>query len=107
MRSVKEMSSVASQIQLVKIIGVMVIIYLAILLGIARYLKAKHETVWLQLGSPSLLNWSIMSSSRLGSYVFLSGRHRNLHDGNLSSAIYFARAWVVIAFATIAVWKLQ
>lgn len=90
-----------------QIIGIMIFIYLAILLGIARHLRNKHESVWIDLGSPSLLNWSIKSSFQLGNYVFLSRRHRVLGDRNLSRSIYFVRAWFILIGIAIAVAELR
>jgi len=92
--------------QVSQIIGVLVIFYLAGLLGIARYLKAKHPSVWQLLGSPSLLNWSISSSLRLGSYVLFSGAHRQLTDQRLTFAIYGERILLLVVVLVIAYWKL-
>ena len=51
-------------------IGALIIVYLAGLLLVARRLKQSHKEAWLSLGSPSLLNWGISNSFRLGNFTF-------------------------------------
>jgi hypothetical protein len=89
-----------------KIIGVLVILYLAALLGIARHLKVKHCAVWESLGSPRVFNWSISSSFKLGNYVLLRDAHRRLTDQRLTFAIYAMRILILIIILIIAFWKL-
>jgi hypothetical protein len=88
-----------------QLIGGLVALYLIALLMIAGYLKRRHDVVWTSLGSPSLLNWSISSSFKLGGYVFLNGAHRRLDDRRLTAMIYGTRALVVLLVAVIWFWK--
>lgn len=93
--------------QISQLIGLLIILYLAGLLYVAHHLKLKHAEVWNSLGSPSLLNWSIKSSFRLGGYVFFSGAHSRLNDRQLTISIYLLRLLVVITIALIAWWRLK
>jgi len=86
-------------------IGLLVFLYLAGLLVIARRLKAVHNPVWIGLGSPSLLNWSISSSFRLGAFVFLHNGFSRLEDSALSWLVWSERAMLLVVVAVIAFWK--
>ncbi|MGA9795959.1 MAG: hypothetical protein WBQ17_10550 [Rhizomicrobium sp.] len=88
-------------------IGLMVILYLAGLLIIARRLKSNHTDVWQGLGSPSLLNWSISNSFRLGGFVFFRRTYRSLSDATLSGLIWAVRALVLVIIAAIVVWVIH
>jgi hypothetical protein len=90
-----------------QIIGALIVLYLGGLLFVARYLKTKHEEVWKSLGRPSLLNWSILSSFKLGAYVFFSGAYSKLSDTRLTYAIYGLRFLVILTIGTIIWWKLS
>jgi len=88
-----------------QIIGILVIIYLTALLGIARYLRIKHKAVWQSLGGPGLTNW-FFTSFKLAGYVLFSGAFRQLADRRLTLAIYATRGLVLALVATIVYWKL-
>jgi hypothetical protein len=90
-----------------QVLGLLIIFYLLLLLGIARYLKRTHESVWFLLGSPGFLNWSISSSFKLGRYVFLSGSYRDLRDKPLTYAIYSARFLIAVIAAFVIYWKIS
>lgn len=90
-----------------QIIGALIVFYLGGLLYVARHLRIKHEEVWTSLGSPSLLNWSISSSFRLGWYVFFKGSFSKLDDRRLAYAVWSLRTLVVITIGVIIWWKLN
>jgi hypothetical protein len=88
-----------------QLIGILAILYLASLVGAARYLRQTHAEVWNSLGQPSLLNWSINSSIKLGGYVFFKSAYRELHDAKLTGAIYALRALALVIIGLIILWK--
>jgi hypothetical protein len=88
-------------------IGVLIVLYLANMLFIAYHLKRKHEIVWRSIGSPSFLNWSIISSFKLGGYVLFSNRHKIVVDKILSYSIYAERALFILVLVLIAYWRLR
>jgi len=87
-----------------QMIGVLIILYLAMLLLIAQRLKRLHRSVWNGLGSPSLLNWSIANSFQLGNFVFLRGSYRSLKDINLSRMIWAVRIMFLVIASALLVW---
>lgn len=89
-----------------QVIGALIFLYLFALLFIARYLKAKHEEVWESIGRPSLLNWSVSSSFKLGWYVFFRGAFKRLNDRRLAYAIYGVRVLAIVIAGVIIWWKL-
>jgi hypothetical protein len=90
-----------------QIIGCFIALYLAGLLLAAHQLKAKHGDVWNSLGRPSLLNWSILSSFKLGRYVFLSSAHAKLNDKQLTATVYCLRILFILTVGLIVWWKLS
>ena len=93
--------------QVSQIIGGLIVLYLGGLLLVAHQLRAKHNEVWNSLGSPSLLNWSILSSFKLGRYVFFSGAHAKLNDRKLTVVIFCLRILIVLTVGLIVWWKLH
>ncbi len=86
-----------------RIIGVLVIVYLAGLLVVAQRLKGSHRELWSSLGSFSLLNWGVLNGMRLFRFVFLSGDHRRLGDRSLSASICGMRALILLITGMISV----
>ena len=74
----------------------LVILYLAGLLVIAHRLKTNHNAVWVGLGRPSFLNWSISNSLALGGYIFFRNAFRQLDDRTLGRMIWAERAILVL-----------
>ncbi|MGB8366591.1 MAG: hypothetical protein ACLQUZ_13995 [Rhizomicrobium sp.] len=85
-------------------IGLLIVLYLAGLLIIAQRLKKFHTGVWQSLGNPSLLNWSISNSFRLGAFVFFRSGYRTLDDTALARLIWAIRVLVLVIFAAIGIW---
>lgn len=85
-------------------IGVLIIVYLGMLLLIADRLKRAHTAVWTDLGSPSLLNWSIVNSFKLGNFVFLQHSYRSLADTTLRNLIFAVRAVLVVIVCALVIW---
>jgi hypothetical protein len=85
-------------------IGVLVIVYLGLLLFISDRLKKFHATVWTQLGRPSLLNWSIANSFRLGNFVFLQRSYRSLDDTTLRNLIFGVRTVLIVISGCLIIW---
>lgn len=90
-----------------QIIGCLVFLYIGGLLYVAGHLQKKHNDVWTDLGEPSLLNWSILSSLKLFRFVFLSGAHGTLHDRPLTYEIYSLRSLAISLVGLIIWWKLH
>jgi hypothetical protein len=86
-------------------IGLLVILYLAGLLVIAHRLKTAHNPVWVGLGSPSLLHWSISNSFQLGAFVFVRSAYRRLADRTLGCMVWTERSLFLLTVAAIAFWK--
>jgi hypothetical protein len=90
-----------------QVIGLLVVLYLAGLLIIARRLRTAHGAEWIDLGSPSLLNWSISNSFRLGAFVFFRSKYRRLGDPMLGWLVWIERAVALLVIALIVFWKLH
>jgi hypothetical protein len=81
------------------LVGILVIVYLAGALLIAKYLEKQHTQVWDKLGRPSLLNWGIANSARLGWTVLLGSSLVRLRDRKLSALVWTERALFVVCIA--------
>ena len=88
-------------------IGLLVILYLVGLLVIAHRLKTAHNPVWVGLGSPSLLHWSISNSFQLGAFVFLRKGYRRLDDPTLELMVWSERGILLLTVAAILFWKIH
>ncbi len=80
-------------------IGALVVCYLVAALLVANRLKTQHPTVWLDLGSPSLLNWSISNSVKLALFIFFRQTYARLNDGVLFLEVWIVRLLFILIFA--------
>ncbi|MGE3303628.1 MAG: hypothetical protein AB7M12_11000 [Hyphomonadaceae bacterium] len=88
-------------------IGILVFLYLGSLLLVAGHLRRNHADVWDSLYKPSLLNWSVLSSFKLGRYALFSGAYVHLNDKMLSRLILSARAITILMVLAMAAWLLH
>jgi hypothetical protein len=86
-------------------IGGVSILYIIGMFGIARYLRAAHQSVWISIGSPSFLNSSISNGQKLNRYVLFSGAHHDLHDTRLTHAIWGLRLLILINIGLMVFWN--
>lgn len=78
-----------------------VVAYLVSILLLAHALRAKHAETWISLGSPSLLNLSVINSLRLFGFVFVGGKYRDLNDQKITTLIWTTR--ILFAVSLIAI----
>jgi hypothetical protein len=83
----------------IAILGTTVVLWAYFIL-LTSYLKKHHHSVWISLGEPSVLNYSILTSGRLSR--FLWGQPQGLTDLHLRSYVWIGRILQVIAISIIA-----
>ena len=76
-----------------------VIIYNGLVLYLLRYLKNTYNPLWLELGSPSFLNNSILNGIRVLGFLF-GNRYKSLNDPKLANLIWIIRGlFLIFCFA--------
>jgi hypothetical protein len=81
-----------------------VLIYLGTVTYLWSYLKRIHPETWTRLGSPSLLNNSILNSFRSIGFIFGSN-YKALNDEKLTALILIIRGLFAFVFITFIVGK--
>lgn len=84
--------------------SVLVISYLSGALLIAKRLEKSFPAVWDRIGRPSLSNWGIANSSRLGRAVLFGTSLRQLNDPRLSALVWMERILAAMILAALSVW---
>lgn len=82
----------------------LVFIYFSGALLIAKRLEKNYPALWGRIGRPSLLNWGIANSSRLGHAVFFGSSLGGLNDRTLSALVCFERVIGGMILAVLGVW---